>query len=491
MTTTPHHRSTPALALASLLLAAGLSACSSTPPRAPAPPASLVTIDGDTTEWPSGANMAADGSNLYFGFSVPGTPFTLQAADESVVLALDTDASTSTGVTSDLKAFDQLGVDMEIVFSPRKPDGRAGNGVALARVDSAGNRTAINHGEADFSFAPTFANPSYEGRFSRFIAQAPELARAGLVRGIFSIRDSQGQIVGYSDPFEVRLPAAKPAPLADAVIPQKPLSAVRLVSWNILRGKPVDEPAVFARMLQALRPDVVLLQEWNRGTEAELKSWFTVHVDPTVDWNVRLLEQPADKPGLTGGVAIVSRLPLSPAAPTPKVESDTVRAIAAKVRSPLGEIAVASIHLKCCGSAAGPEEARRIAEASAVNATLKALRAPMIAVGGDYNLVGGRAPLDTLANSLDAGGNLAPAPAFLLGERLMTTWRDDPSPFSAGRLDYVLTSPSTLSVAQTFIVDTRRLTDGALAMMGLDRADSAASDHMPVVVDLTTPPAKK
>jgi endonuclease/exonuclease/phosphatase family metal-dependent hydrolase len=81
---------------------------------------------------------------------------------------------------------------------------------------------------------------------------------------------------------------------------------------------------------------------------------------------------------------------------------------------------------------------------------------------------------------------------MLLGDRLMTTWRDDPSPFSAGRLDYVLTSPSTLGVPQTFVVDTRRLSDGALAMMGLDRTDSAASDHMPLVVDLAAPaPAKK
>jgi endonuclease/exonuclease/phosphatase family metal-dependent hydrolase len=245
-------------------------------------------------------------------------------------------------------------------------------------------------------------------------------------------------------------------------------------------------------MLQALRPDVVLLQEWNRGTEADLKSWFSVHVDPSAEWNVRMLEQPADKPGLTGGVAIVSRLPLSPAGATPTVAGDTVRSIAAKVRSPLGEIAVASIHLKCCGSASGTEEARRIAEAAAVHASIAGLRANMIAIGGDYNLVGGRAPLDTLAQGLDAGGNLEPAPAMLLGDRLMTTWRDDPSPFSAGRLDYVLTSPSTLGVPQTFVVDTRRLSDGALAMMGLDRTDSAASDHMPLVVDLAAPaPAKK
>jgi len=39
-------------------------------------------------------------------------------------------------------------------------------------------------------------------------------------------------------------------------------------------------------------------------------------------------------------------------------------------------------------------------------------------------------------------------------------------------------------VVRSFVVDTARLTDSALAQSGLQRGDSRGSDHMPVVVDV-------
>ena len=52
------------------------------------------------------------------------------------------------------------------------------------------------------------------------------------------------------------------------------------------------------------------------------------------------------------------------------------------------------------------------------------------------------------------------------------------------RLNFIVYSDSTAEVRQAFVLDTGRLTGDALAGAGLRRADRAASDHLPVVVDI-------
>ena len=64
------------------------------------------------------------------------------------------------------------------------------------------------------------------------------------------------------------------------------------------------------------------------------------------------------------------------------------------------------------------------------------------------------------------------------------TWLDDPSGFPPGRLDYVTYSDSSAEVVNAFVLDTRLLSIQSLARVGLDSADSAGSDHLPVVVDI-------
>ena len=76
----------------------------------------------------------------------------------------------------------------------------------------------------------------------------------------------------------------------------------------------------------------------------------------------------------------------------------------------------------------------------------------------------------------------------MLGDDVIYTWTEEGSRFPAGRLDYMLTSPSTLRVVGEWILDTARLDDESLSAMGLMRRDSAATDHRPLIVDLM--PAK-
>jgi endonuclease/exonuclease/phosphatase family metal-dependent hydrolase len=166
-----------------------------------------------------------------------------------------------------------------------------------------------------------------------------------------------------------------------------------------------------------------------------------------------------------------------------------VRFVAASIVTPLGEVLAGSTHLKCCGFAGSEEDARRIAEAAAINnayRTIAGATAPALRViGGDMNLVGSRTPIDMLRASLDAdGSDMDIAPALVLGDAAYYTWADDANNFSPGRLDWLLIGDAQARVVNAFALDTTRLSDAALSQAGLQRTDSRASDHMPVVVDL-------
>jgi exonuclease III len=109
----------------------------------------------------------------------------------------------------------------------------------------------------------------------------------------------------------------------------------------------------------------------------------------------------------------------------------------------------------------------------------------MVVIGGDWNLVGSREPLDIARGGADLDNSeLDVARALVLGDAAMYTWRDAATGFPPGRLDVIVYSDSSAEVVNAFVLDTGRLADRALARMGLDRTDSRASDHLPVVVDL-------
>jgi len=66
----------------------------------------------------------------------------------------------------------------------------------------------------------------------------------------------------------------------------------------------------------------------------------------------------------------------------------------------------------------------------------------------------------------------------------MITWNDEKSRFSPGRLDWMLIDETKSKAVNAFVLDTRSLTDASLNLMKLQRDDSKASDHMPIVIDL-------
>lgn len=459
--------------------------------------AGRIVIDGEFNDWPAGRSIVGDEDFVYFRVRVEGSaPMPLSAMPETLSLVLDADGDARTGVRMPSPAeASGLGVDLMVEFSPGESAGGVGRGARVVAFDAAGaTRTEIPHTAARPVAAPTHASSEFEIRIDRHSEQGRRFerglgARGGTVTGMFVLTDASGTTVGWSDPESARLPERRSGePRSDALVPTKPQGAVRVVSYNVLRGALVGNPQPFARMIQVLDPDVILFQEWD-ATPASAAGWMTATVTGKPSWNARAGE---------GGVLIVSPWPIEALGPDFYVlppdspaagNRPGVRFVSGLVRTPAGDVAVGSGHLKCCGTAGSSEDVRRIAEAGAINGQLMPAMSAggptMRVIGGDMNLVGTRTPLDLIRAGLDVDGSeLEVVQPRILGDGAFFTWRDDTSTFPPSRLDFLMVGESGARVINAFVLDTSRLSDRALATMGLDRGDSASSDHLPVVVDL-------
>jgi endonuclease/exonuclease/phosphatase family metal-dependent hydrolase len=71
------------------------------------------------------------------------------------------------------------------------------------------------------------------------------------------------------------------------------------------------------------------------------------------------------------------------------------------------------------------------------------------------------------------------------------TWRDDTQEFNPGALDRILYTDSVISLEHAFVLDTTSMTDSDLAAAGLQAGDvtldleSGLYDHLPLVVDIS------
>lgn len=452
------------------------AACAATQPIEPAGarPTAAITIDGEFTDWPAAAAVeaAADSRHLFIRFTPAETAHAIQAAPFTTRILIDADDNPATGMP-----LDGLGIDTAVLLSPPNATG-VGIGAQVLSYDAQGFATPTGHAAIGFLFQPTYASAAYEARIDR-----ASLTRAS-GKG-FRIRVDQvapGAAVLWSEQTTLAWPPASTPLLEAPALPAKPTGATRVLSLNVLNSAPLTNPDAFRRTIRAVDPDIILFQEWFNTAQPAIQAWVTANLGP--GWT-------AFAPS-TNGIAIATRHPVLETVGRPLPGSGpgaNARFAAAVIDAPAGPIIAGSLHLKCCGGANTSEDTRRIAEAESIRATLADLRTrhpdAAMAIGGDYNLVGTRTPLETLAAGLGAdGSDLTPARTLTLGDAAAVTWVDDKSMFSPGRLDWILADTATAEVRQAFTLDTRRLSAAALTRAGLEPGDSAATDHLPVVVDL-------
>lgn len=471
--------------------------------RGAAEPRTIV-IDSSTGEWKDTEWLAADAKHIYFRWTTTSEQ-SLSGATMPMRIELDLDASPGTGRVNASDP-ENLGVDLVIEYQPRASGDNQPRGPRILAYVGAQTRS---HAWQDVGLyaGPTHASTSFEARLDRakLISIGLPAGGAGGLRGRVDLGGA-ASTAGTQPVASVTMPtvatAATGGELMITGVPPKPEGAVRLVSYNVLWGSPHKTPAPFSRIFTALKPDVVVAQEWQmqsreggsrggtRVGEPELEAWFAQHVAiDDAKWTVECTD------GL--GVALITRHPLVQRGPQNVLAAATtrwdfpVRLAAGVVETPIGELVIGSVHLKASGGLASEEDRRREAEAVVVNQKIRELGAgrarPLHIIAGDFNMNGTTRVASTLMKGLDVdGSDLGMDTPRVLGDSLTYTFVGQPDEGrpTAVRLDYITYPDSALKVVQSFVLDTSRLSDDALRAAGLERADSWASDHLPVVVDL-------
>lgn len=446
-----------------------------------------------------------------------GDTVTVQGMPGTVEIVLDADGDVRTG--GSYGGVD--GADMVVALSrQREPMAdRHGAGVGVRRIGEGGPGEIEGAGAVGLIVSPTHSSDRFEVRLERgaVAAGAGEVV-AGRLRYVRA-----GVVVDETPVFRhamANAPGADP-PLLGADAVGRAAGVVRVVTWNVSDGNFRDRPEAFGRVLAALAPDVVLLDEvYADVTMADLARFGEgIGGEGGTAWDWWLAEGGGRQRTAVGagglelrGEAELARVdhepgalerwlrevgdePESPRMPPPsrlaRAEAEGgLSATGAWVAVDGRDILFVPVDLQSAGYDGSPRDRLRELQARALNRALAALLADRpdagLVIGGDLNLVGSARPLAAIRSGLGtAGVELAVArPARLRDRSLATwrpTWREDP--FSPGRLDYVLYRESVLEVARAFVFDAADLSPEALGGLGLRGSDTLVSDHLPLVVD--------
>jgi endonuclease/exonuclease/phosphatase family metal-dependent hydrolase len=291
-------------------------------------------------------------------------------------------------------------------------------------------------------------------------------------------------------------------------------AAIRILTWNVYRntifpteGEDVDvaaatRPARFARVMRALRPDVVCLQEITAGVERTAS--LMNHVLPATDgrtWQAFGAEDTV----ILSRFDIVGRDQGFVDAPNRR----RGHAIAL-LKGPSTDFYVVCAHLQSANGAANAAVRRQ--QARLIATTIRdaetgtkgihiAARTPLIILG-DFNAIpGDTAFVDDLVSGRIGDGAGAPLdwdhspltdarPRHNASGTERYTWRNDLEPFPPGVLDRIIYSDSVLTSVNQFVLDTTALRQPTLRSAGLRAIDTMRDpqtgihDHYPVVIDV-------
>ena len=544
-------------ALAAGVWPVALGGCGSTHPS-PSPP-EVVWTDGAFDDWSGVSAIVTDPA----GDAPPGSPVdlgavfvqddrrfihflidmgdtvTAQGMRGSVEIVLDVDGNARTGGSYG----GVEGANLAIVLS-RQWDtaGHArGAGVGVRRIGEHGPNEIGSASSVALLVSPTHASDRFEVRLDRLgmrwdpFAERSDSAdpaarrepRSGTGAGsrlTGRLRYLRAGAVADETPLFthtlVTAPAGPPPLLGADAVDRTP-DALRVVTWNVSDGNFRDRPEAFRRVLQALDPDVVLLDEvYAAVTMADLVRFGRdLEAGQGSSWQWWLARGGGRQRTAVGarnlelrgevGLARIDHAPsaleewlrevgnepeaprMAPPSVLARLEADGgLSATGAWVTAGEHAILFVPVDLQSAGYDGSPRDRLRELQARTLNRAVAATIADRpnagVVIGGDLNLVGSTRPLDVLRSGLGSGGgDLAVVRIERLRDRSLATWRStrEGDPFSPGRLDYVLHRSSVLQVERAFVFDAADLTPEALERLRIRESDTLQSDHLPLVVD--------
>jgi hypothetical protein len=443
-------------------------------------------------------------------------PAAMYGLHGAVSLEFDADDDATTGAEVDGLA----GTDFSIDLSPTV-NGRPTEGAAV-RVMRGGAVVRTTDTDAlDFVLLPTFAANTSELRVARGrqldSASAP-IFIGKAYRAQIAVHDSTGALLRRLPTFTARLSAMDTLPRVATSDPlaRAPNTEFRTLVWNVANEGIRDRPERFRRILAAIDPDLLILDEVGGVVGTEGTGRFLASIDSggtRPPWSFTY--------GAGGGyqrTVIAARTSVTEFPEfhfIPFSDSMTARLLAAvpaatreRQRASLADgvatggaivvlngkrIAVFGVDLQSAGNAPDSwQELRREAETNVIRDLARQVirtHGPVDAViaAGDHNLVATRRPLTTMGEiGLAFDGKPLSVPDLLqLDGATAATWDNGGGQFPPGRLDWFSYSGASLEVLGGFVFDVADL--GARWRMAhhLAADDSRkSSDHRPVVVDL-------
>lgn len=436
--------------------------------------------------------LAHDNSHLFLRIEL-SRAIRLQE-DNRLTLYLDTDDDPSTGT-------DALGIGAEMTWTFGKRSGTV-------------RGSTVGHTALGLHALPTVRADVFEVALDRRARPngtalfSGDRLRVALSTEGDRLPDASGG-VGYAFTDTLRA--------ADTPSLERPAAAdVRVFSYNAKNDFEHGKAAIldssrrprYRRILEAVRPDVVALQEIYDQTAAEAERAAENALGLPTDWSWA-----KRGPDLVLG----SRFPIEEAHAVAGFRQYESGAFLLDTRAAWGRpFLVVVMHPPCCNDpATETAPSRNVQRQRVVDGVAAFLRRVQrgagpfdvpsgtpIAVVGDMNFVGDSQQPRTLrtgaiVDTTTFGPSAAPDwdDSSLLdvnprqtGAPLHTTWVDPESSFLPGRLDYAFVSDSVVDVVHAFVLRTETLPKAQRSAAGLRADDTAeASDHLPVVIDLARP----
>lgn len=447
-----------------------------------------------------------DGHYVYLELDF-AQPTNILGVPATLTIDVDADGKTATGGTLDGFA----GTDFAIDFAPTNANGRVTEGVALRVVGKDGVVRKTDTYTLNLVMTPSYTSSHVELRLARGrmldSTAAPVFTGSGYRARLGALPVVTAQLT----PLDTTPRAQATDPLA-----RVPGTQFRALVWNVANEGIRDRADHFRRIIAAVDPDLLVLNEVGGVIQPDGVRTFLASVDSgrsrapwhftygggggyqrtTIAYRGDVAELPEFR-FIPFPDSIVERLiaMMPPAAREKQRASfnDGVATGGALVTIAGHRVAVFGVDLQSAGNTLGSwQDARRMAETRIVRDLAgQAIHAhgPVdgVIAAGDHNLVGTREPLNimgTIGLSFD-GAPLRVAEPLHLDGATPTTWDGSGGPFPPGRLDWFSYSGAALEVRGAFVFDVGDLSQRWRAAHGLEADDSQrSSDHRPLVIDL-------
>ena len=420
--------------------------------------------------------------------------------DTSTVLLIDTDNNSGTGF-SDYG----IGAELKYYFGKRL-------GYFYSNQDS----IQLNHADLDIVSAPTVTSDKFEIVLNlNSIVQSNTIFSSQTINVKFVNFINGLDVIPDNNSLTYDIVSSGSYTYKDYNINKDTNSLFRLMSYNIHRDDIfLQERFVsYKRIFNSVNPDIIAFQEIYDHTSEEVKdlvenflpsgqgeTWYHAKIEP-IDQSIY------NKVDLI----LVSRFPIKESY---RIQgyvypqfgiSQSNSAYTIDLPNTCKDLLLVNVHTPCCQNNINrevelDEVMSFIKDAKSAGGDIDIAENTPIIITGDMNLVGPSRQRDILTHGNFVDNNkygddfnpdwdetpFADVKPYTTDVPNVFTWYNEAESFQPGRLDYMVYSDYSLSVNNSFVLFTNRMSDDKLNQYGLEKSDvTIASDHLPLIADFS------